>query len=565
MQRPSIAPSRPLLFSLLVFVVVATFAVAASADANTEKAARDLQTKAIQEDNLATDYAGAATKLQQAITMCGTDKCALRLRAELYRDLGAMQVLNNDKDSGTASFVQALTLVSTLDLDVNYKTPALDALWAAARKKASSAPTPTPTATATAKATTPGNTDTGDFTHTAPTEQAVRTPIPIYVEYPGTEALTKVVLRYKGEGMTEFKSVELQKLGTGWGGLIPCTDVVIGTTQYFVQGQNASGDVAATMGNSTHPFKVAIKNKLDDEAPHLPGVSAPAQCQEASDCPPDFPGCKKSVPETDKKAEGDECEDDAECKSNDCKHHICAAGDDGSPSTPGSAFPRVWIGVLGSIDLISLGSADDVCLLDPKTATPLNTAGYYCTNPDGTDYPNRTSATENSVLKKGSSDQVKGGFAPGTIRLMASIDYALTQNILAGARIGYVLGTFPGAAAGNDGKGFPPVHLELRGTYLFGANALTSPGITPLVFVGAGVSEFAANVTVTVIQNGVAGTRSVQAWELGGPGFVSVGGGARYALSPKAALYGAAKLTAAFGGAGLLPSVAPELGVQLGF
>ena len=47
--------------------------------------------------------------------------------------------------------------------------------------------------------------------------------------------------------------------------------------------------------------------------------------------------------------------------------------------------------------------------------------------------------------------------------------------------------------------------------------------------------------------------------------FIDVGGGGRFLVSPKFALYGDLKLNAAFGGAGLMPSVTPELGGQVGF
>jgi hypothetical protein len=148
---------------------------------------------------------------------------------------------------------------------------------------------------------------------------------------------------------------------------------------------------------------------------------------------------------------------------------------------------------------------------------------------------------------------------------MLSVDYALNMNMMLGARLGYVIGTFSGQAASTDGKAFAPVYGELRGTYLFGPNAVVKPGITPYVFAGAGVQEFTAHVDVTVVETGTAGTKTVQAWGIGGPIFIDLGGGARYLLSPKAALFGAMKFNAAFGGAGLMPAISPEVGVQLGF
>jgi hypothetical protein len=362
-------------------------------------------------------------------------------------------------------------------------------------------------------------------------------------------------------------------MGDGWGGLIPCLDVTQGTMQYYVQGFDASNDPVANSGDRNKTYKVAIKTKLDGEPPHLPNASAPKQCQDTGDCPPDFPGCHKGGGTGDTgtgdatsglKGEDEECDEDAQCKSGTCKHNKCTAPSDDGDKKP-SKFRKIWVGVAGSLDLAYLGSADDVCKLT-KDATPLNTAGYYCTNSDGTDYPDRHSRAQNDALQLGKSDQVKSGFAPGNIRVMLTVDYALNTNLLVGVRLGYVLNTYPGSAAGTDGKTFAPFHGELRGTYLFGKDALMKPGLAPFVFVGAGASQFDAKVDVTVVETGTPGTKSVQAWGIGGPAFFALGGGARYAVSDRAALTGALKFTGAIGGgAGFLPILAPELGVMFGF
>src|SRR5581483_10997542 len=118
----------------------------------------------------------------------------------------------------------------------------------------------------------------------------------------------------------------------------------------------------------------------------------------------------------------------------------------------------------------------------------------YCTivGNDGTtrDFPSRSDRTENTSVQLGKSDQVKGGFALGNVRAALSFDYAVTSNFLLGARAGFVfLGTYPGQAAGNEGKGFGvPIHLEARGTLLIGNDALNK-GVAPMVFLGAGIGE----------------------------------------------------------------------------
>ena len=55
------------------------------------------------------------------------------------------------------------------------------------------------------------------------------------------------------------------------------------------------------------------------------------------------------------------------------------------------------------------------------------------------------------------------------------------------------------------------------------------------------------------------------AWTSGGPVFVALGGGARYALSPRAVFSAGIKLSGAIGPTGLLPTMAPEIALQCGF
>jgi len=220
------------------------------------------------------------------------------------------------------------------------------------------------------------------------------------------------------------------------------------------------------------------------------------------------------------------------------------------------------------MDFIVLPSADDVCRLAPN-ATPQNTAGYYCTNSDGSDYPARppqdTQGAQNQLILPGKSDKVSGGIAPATIRVMLTLDYAITANIMAGIRFGYVLNTYPGVAASNEGKTFAPIHAEARFTYVIGKDALAKKGLAPYVFVAGGASEWDAEVNVTVIEKGTNSNKNVQAWNVAGPGFASLGGGLRYGFTPKFAGRFGPRFNLAFGSTGVTPSISPELGVAIGF
>jgi hypothetical protein len=245
-------------------------------------------------------------------------------------------------------------------------------------------------------------------------------------------------------------------------------------------------------------------------------------------------------------------------------------------------MPKFWVGASASFEFSLVPSADDVCKTLPKNPAdvnipnrdksqdgfPLNDKGYYCTRSDGSDYPRRppSSPDENNAIVLGTNDKVTGGSAPGNLRLMAQLDYAVHPNVLLGARVGVVLFTYPGKAASEDAKRFgaSPLHLEARGTYLIGRDPLTKVGLAPFVFFGAGVSTFDTKIPVKVNETGKINPVDVDAWSITGPFFMTFGGGVRYAFQPRVAALGGLRANLAFGNA-FVPSFGPEIGVQYGF
>ncbi|MDB5215505.1 MAG: hypothetical protein JWO86_3432 [Myxococcaceae bacterium] len=551
----------------------------AFADAKTEATAKALQKKAMDEDYLATDFAKAADKLEKAVAACGADKCSAAVRAQLHRDLGVVQIGGQiDKEKGIGHFVTAIKTDPATALDPDLRTKDLDAAFAEAKKRAAGGGGAAAPAGGGAPAA--GGQPAGDFVHEPVAEQQIRTPIPVYAEYGGEEQLVKVIARYKGFGMTDWKTVELKKMGEkGWGGLLPCADVQQGTTQYYIQGFNAANDPVAVGGDRNNSYKVKVKREAVAEPPHLPSQPAPTQCADTGDCPPNFPGCKKAGPvtgpaEVTGKDGGEFCEEDTECKSKECKASKCTDFEGGGEGE--KKVRRVWVGVSLGFDYTLVPSESDVCALSSTKdgQLPLNGSNYYCVNSDGTDYPFREAPGivsprngENARLVRGTSDKVSGGGAFGNIRVLASVDYAVTLNILLGARLGYVLNTYPGQAAKDDSKSFPPVHLELRGTYLFGQDALLKK-VAPFVMVGGGVSTFETAVKVSVVETNpttnLKTAKDVDAWQLAGPIFMTFGGGARVGLSDRAALMLGARVNLAFGNA-FAPSFGPDVGIVFGF
>lgn len=504
-----------------------------------EAAARHALHKAADEF-LALKYDKAIMRLSRAISACGRNRCTEKTHAQLLRDRGTMLLAKGDKSRAMTDFVAALKIAPTLELNPDYATRASRAAWTEARQSVIGLTQPT-----------------GDFQHTPAAEQQVHTPLPVYVEEQG-ETLARVIVRYRGEGMGEFRTAELKRLGKGWGGAIPCAAVEAGMMRYYVLGYDAHGEPVANSGNVHHPFMVPIRDTISAAAPHLPGRPAPEQCEDCSEHPE---SCGRQ--EESRGGLGAVCDVDAQCESGACRDGRCIAS--APAQSGGTTYARFWFGVSVSMDLVGTGGSTDVCKLDP-TAAPLNSDGYYCTNPDGTDFPTRETPDENGTLGQGDAGQASGGLFGGDVRVMGSFDYALNANFLLGARLGYALAAYPGQAASKDGRELPvPIHLEARATVVFGESALSDLGFAPMAFAAAGISNFDAGQTVMVTQSGIPGQLPKVAWRVGGPGFIALGGGFRYALSQRVAFSAAAKFTAALGATGFLPTIGPEIALQYGF
>ena len=486
--------------------------------------------KKAQAEYAAHDYDKAAARLDKAQAACGPKKCTNATKAALLRDLGALQLKGGDADAAMTSFASALKLAPQLEPSATIEAPGLRDAWNAAKDEASVGEQPWG----------------GDFVHVPVSEQVVRTPVPVYVEMAAGSPPTRVFVKYRGAGTSEYKRVELTKKGKGWGGLVPCGAATRGVLRYYVQGFDEKGEPVANGGDANKPFYVRIRPKISSSAPSLPDSPPPRQCSgnESS-------GESASSGDNDGGGEG------ADTDANENR--------DRAKTKTKEPYARVWIGVLGSIDLVFLPAANDVCHLD-RFGQPGTSNGYYCTTSSGADFPSRASTGENNTLTQGNSGQVPGGLTPGNVRVMGTFDYALSASFLAGLRAGWVFRTYPGDAASKDGRAAKlALQLELRATFFFGDEPLANVGFAPYVFAAGGYAESDASTQVTVSQTGIPGSKSLDAWLTRGPWFASVGGGARYALSRRTAFLGGIKLTGAFGAGGMLPIASPELALQYGF
>ncbi|GAC1558976.1 MAG: hypothetical protein NVS3B10_17950 [Polyangiales bacterium] len=516
----------------LVLVLLSTVAIegVALADRRSETAAKDALKRA-DDDYLQTDFAKGLRRLQTAERLCGEASCTAATHAALLRDIGTMQFRLGQLDAATSSFRRAKKLDPAIALNPDYDAKDLREAFEAA--------------TAAAPPPVPG----GDFTHRPAAAEAAETPLPVYVEIEASDALASVVVKYRNDSMRSFRRAVLKRVGKGWGGYVPCADVVPGNVRYYIQGFDKDGELVASSGDPNHTIVVPIKQSVS-ELPSLPGVAPLAKCGE------------QDVQELNLD-EGERCQEDRQCKSGACSSGRCKAVQpfEQEESAGGERrLARFWIGVAGSLDLGFPSAKSDVC----AQSGGISTSGFWCTTPEGADFP--AQGQNANALVPGHAGTPSSELTPGGVHITVTIDYAASANLMLGVRFGYVANAYPGSAASAAGKTLSTaLHAEARGTYVFGDDPLARSGLAPYAFVAAGVARFDMPTTVMVEQQGIAGERAVRAWHVAGPAFGALGGGARYAFSPRVAFATGLGIDVALGPSASGVTVAPEMNLQYGF
>jgi hypothetical protein len=229
-------------------------------------------------------------------------------------------------------------------------------------------------------------------------------------------------------------------------------------------------------------------------------------------------------------------------------------------------YRRFWIGGAVTIEFTHLSAAQNLCQLNGTR--PANSGNYYCTYNDGTDFPPRDAMGQQvaDLLQPGRAGNVKDSLAMGNVRLLLALDYAVTQNILLGARVGVSFFTYPGAAAANDGRTLSVgrLHAEMRSTVVFGSRPLVDIGIAPILFVAEGVSQFDAHTSDTIVLQSKLGGGPVRIWRINGPLFFAIGAGMRWAFTNRIVATAALRANLA-ASTPLALTFGPEMDVQYGF
>ena len=352
----------------------------------------------------------------------------------------------------------------------------------------------------------------------------------------------------------------MKKMKDGFGGVIPCSQLsTTGELKLYIIVKDKEGDPIATAGTRKEPLTVEIKNKLDGDQPSLPGQDPPEQCVAKGDCPPDFPGCTPSGGGRGDKGWGASCDETKECRAGlVCLNGSCEQGegdddDDDDDDDGPSGAPKNIVSLGVQLDLLALSGAENVCGVFEDGEFKQELDNYFCYQDDG------------EFLGKpmdGKFNEIEGGLALAGARILAGYDRVLWKGLAAGIRIGYAFGGSPSVGDAEDryeeceedfgssacrepeAASFMPVHAELRASYFF----LQEGFVRPYAFLGGGIAQVSAGVTVTICDQvksdggspaeqldeacGDLGTErdDVEAYQVTGLGFIGFGGGAIFPL-----------------------------------
>jgi hypothetical protein len=518
--------------SACLVLALARSALGAPNDADAQKLRHD----AVYTDYLATNFAEAAKKMEQAVALCRAPAdCAPAVRARVLCDLGVVYFALQRPDDGRAQFAAALKEDPSVAMDGDLATTDLQREFTAIKGRPGG---PSADAGAGAVGTAPPSPQS-DMVHSPPASQAVLTPLPIYVELPDGIQAVKVYVRYRPFGAKEWKTAYMSKVGAGYGTELPCADVgdSSGDLKYFIQAVDGAGDVVASSGRLSDTYRVKIVQRLDGEAPHLPGRAAPGACAAATDCPPEFPGCHETKTTSAACVSDDECAQGQSCVDGACSGAEVAAAPALAP------YKKNWLSIGFQEDALLMPSASDACT---------GGTGYTCFGSDGSYYADLPLA--------GADDQVNGGLRLATMRVLFGYDRAITENVMLGGRVGFALG---GGPQRPTASGFMPLHLEARASYWFGNDPLARAGFRFYVLAAGGAAQIDAGVPVDVYANPQAymmgQSQSYQAWKKTGLGFVALGGGAMFAITPATGILVEVKALEAF------PTTATGFGAQMGY
>jgi hypothetical protein len=529
---PSRVPNRVLSF-LLVFAL----SLPALGQFKRDASANQKIDEAINTHYLMMELDKAEAMLKDIVEAC-EDQCSPATKAKAWMYVGLVRGSGkNDLGGASDAFGTAKGIDPNVKLDEGLATPETKAAFdstpggsgapvAAAAAAPAAAPPPS----------MPAEDVPGDMLCTPEvTDIATHMPIPIACQSALNPA--SAVLKFKEHGSSEWKKLDMKKVGDVFQAEIPCDlTQVAGPLEWYVGAKDKGGEYIDQYGSKKQPARFNLSESGTTDLT-LPDGSPALRCAAASDCPPDFPGCSTSTRTCGEGDWGETCKNSTECKCGltcdkgtcvqaaTCQSDTdCGSGEgcfDGYCGVKGGASSfgppkQHWLGFTFGADVTFIGG-EALC-------TPARNSSYssYCLNADGTNY---------------AGGEVKADTAPtmGQLRFKLAYDYAPIDRLTLGARVGFAFVNVPAPAAGAvDGnnvpiQGFIPIHLEARVGYNF--MSLAKPGFRVGAFVNGGLMEM--STALPLAANPAEGrSQAIQIHKRGGP--IGLGGGIAlgYAIKP---------------------------------
>jgi hypothetical protein len=514
------------LYRLLCIAFLTLVSLPASAQYTRDTAANKKIDEAINQHYVATDFEKAEGVLLGTINACG-DKCSPAVFARAWMYVGIVRGSGKNNQPGAKeAFQKAAAADPSIKLDMVLATPETQATFnAVAGGGGGQAPAPGGVEPAEPEPTEDGAAPVaggGGGLECTPGAMQVETRRPIPIQCQSDEEVGAMEVKYKAFGSDTWKTLPMQKKGDVFRATIPCTATgIAGSLRVYVRAKDKSGEQVDTWGTKQAPNEFALAEGVTEEPPAFDGEEPPARCQEAGECPPDFPGCSSGKSECEGRGNGDwgaACENSVECKcgllctdgtcetapscetDEDCSTGTCIGGkcDIGGAGGvgPKADYKKNWLGIHFAQDFAIVGG-NNVCdsNLGQKSS---NYACFYEGTSDKpfvhTPFPYR--------------DGIQQGMVLATSRILLSYDRAffpwLTAEIRAGFAFGggppagqqvkKVAGVVPDRATGTGGTPFLPAHVEVKGKYWI--VPLTSKFFRAYVGLGGGMAQVDAKVSI---------------------------------------------------------------------
>ena len=397
-------------------------------------------------------------KLNQALAVAKKKGVTGSPLARTHVNLGVVYVGGEaDNAKGLDAFVQALKEDPKIELDPLTSTPDIKNVFALAQAKAGikgKAPAP-----AAAVVAAPAGGSGMSLPHQPVPQQLRKTPVPVYLEMPAGVRAGQVHLFFKAGTMASFAEIEMNRLGTGWGQVIPCFHMTEPAVEYYIVAFGEDGAPLGYAGSSNAPFSVPIVAERTMPAPALPGTIPPETCASDSICPAGVPGCDAAAGLATAGASGydEECSSTSECQTGlVCRDDHCVFKEDGEDEAPSSDAPR-FFGQLGLT--MGLGWVDSGMRADRSAPAPADYPESWGGSLIGWVPEAQGKCSDNN---NGNADDCVEVQTPGivpTFALRATVGYYIWTRFALAASFRFQLERGDGQMSG--------VQVGLRGQYLF--------------------------------------------------------------------------------------------------